>query len=375
MLNRSLSFFLSVLLFYCLSFTACSPNSKIDKSVAVSSKLPDTATALPPAPTLLNIVAVGDIMLGSAYKSENDLPADHALGSFKHVKDFLKEGDVIFGNVEGCFLDSGASTKCKEKKNCVAFRMPESYAQVFKDAGFNLLSLANNHSGDFGSTGRKTTLRRLEELDIKCGGLISHPSSILEVKGIKYGFCAFSPNEGTLSIYDYKNIATLIGDLKSKTDIVIVSFHAGGEGKAYQHVTRKTDFFYSEDRANVYLFAHHAIDSGADLVLGQGPHVTRAVEVYNKKFIAYSLGNFCTYGLFNLDGPNGYAPLMNIRITREGDFMEATVHSVKQTKLLGLMPDSANRAFNRMLELTNEDFPEHLLTFRDNSIYIKQVLQ
>ena len=156
---------------------------------------------------------------------------------------------------------------------------------------------------------------------------------------------------------------------------MIVSFHAGGEGKAYQHVTRKTDFFYSEDRANVYLFAHHAIDSGADLVLGQGPHVTRAVEVYNKKFIAYSLGNFCTYGLFNLDGPNGYAPLMNIRITREGDFMEATVHSVKQTKLLGLMPDSANRAFNRMLELTTEDFPEHLLTFRDNNINIKQVIQ
>ena len=90
MLNRSLSFFLSVLLFYCLSFTACSPNSKNENVVAVSAKLP--ATALPPAPTTLNIVAVGDIMLGSAYKSENDLPADHALGSFKHVKDFLKQG-------------------------------------------------------------------------------------------------------------------------------------------------------------------------------------------------------------------------------------------------------------------------------------------
>lgn len=375
-LKRSLYLFIATTTFTLSLFLAsCSSNSTGGKISVKQLVLQDTVAAITPD-TSLTVIAVGDIMLGSAYKSIYDLPADNGIHSFKQVKTYLKDGDVVFGNLEGCLLDTGNSVKCRLKKNCLAFRSPENYARILKDAGFNLLSLANNHAGDFGNIGRTTTLKRLQESDIKCGGLIKHPSSILEVKGVKYGFCSFSPNEGTLSIYDRDNISKLIGELKSTCDIVIVSFHGGGEGKDYQHVTRKTEFYFSEDRANPYSFAHYAIDSGADLVLGQGPHVTRAVEIYHNKFIAYSLGNFCTYGLFSLQGPNGYAPLLKISITKQGDFIQAKVHSIMQTDKDCLTIDSTGRAYQKIVQLTGEDFPGQSLNFSsDGVIKAKPVLQ
>ncbi|HEX8608302.1 MAG TPA: CapA family protein, partial [Pedobacter sp.] len=147
----------------------------------------------------VTICAVGDIMLGSAYPLSSNLPPKDGINSFKHVAPFLK-GDVIFGNLEGCFLNSGKSTKCKDTtgNSCFAFRMPERYAGIIKNAGFNLLSIANNHVGDFGARGRKRTVEILDSLNIKYAGLQSHPSSFFEKDSIKYAFCAFSPNENTV---------------------------------------------------------------------------------------------------------------------------------------------------------------------------------
>ncbi|MGY4383540.1 hypothetical protein ACVWYN_000559 [Pedobacter sp. UYP24] len=104
----------------------------------------------------ISISAVGDIMLDSAYPSKINLPKDDAIHSFKNVINQLK-GNIIFGNLEGCLLDTGKSTKCKDtlSNSCFAFRMPERYAGIIKEAGFNVLSIANNHIGDFENTGRK----------------------------------------------------------------------------------------------------------------------------------------------------------------------------------------------------------------------------
>jgi hypothetical protein len=77
--------------------------------------------------------------------------------------------------------------------------------------------------------------------------------------------------------------------------------------------------FYGEDRGDVYEFAHSLIDAGADIIFGHGPHVTRAVEVY-KKFIAYSLGNFCTYGGINVSGINGWSPILKSIHKQSGNF-------------------------------------------------------
>jgi hypothetical protein len=299
----------------------------------------------------VTICAVGDIMLGSAYPLTSNLPPKDGINSFKHVAPFLK-GDVIFGNLEGCF----------------AFRMPERYAGIIKNAGFNLLSIANNHVGDFGARGRKRTVEILDSLNIKYAGLQSHPSSFFEKDSIKYAFCAFSPNENTVSINELTAAKELVEALKRQANIVIVSFHGGGEGLKFEHVPKKREIFYEENRGNVYEFAHAVIDAGADIVLGHGPHVTRAVELYKNKFIAYSLGNFCTYGMFNLKGLNGFAPLMQIQLTPSGDFLSAKVISVRQDKIRGLTLDPNNLAFEKLRSLTDTDFPGHGLTFADSRI-------
>lgn len=312
----------------------------------------------------IRIVAVGDMMLGSAFPSKLNLPPDDALESFAAVEGFLK-GDIVFGNLEGCFLNAGNSTKCKgiNPNNCYAFRMPDRYAGIFKKAGFNVLSVANNHVGDFDAKGRRNTSRILDSLQIHYAGQLDKPFDIFEIDSVRYAFCAFAPNENTVPIKNIDSAQALVASLKKQVDIVIVSFHGGAEGAKHERVTRQTEIFFKENRGNVYAFAHGVIDAGADVVLGHGPHVTRAVEVYKNKFIAYSLGNFCTYGLFSLNGPNGIAPLVQLKLDSNGNFLSADVVSVKQDKVNRLTLDPSFGAFKKMDSLTKLDFPESNLIF------------
>ncbi|WP_316822100.1 CapA family protein [Pedobacter gandavensis] len=348
----------TLLLFSCEGNRASVPPASIAHIDTIPTRLKkDTIT----------ITAVGDIMLGSAYPNKANLPTDDAVNSFQDVESYLK-GDVVFGNLEGCFLNTGKSSKCKDTigNSCFAFRMPERYAGIVKSAGFNVLSIANNHVGDFGNKGRKRTVEILDSLQINYAGLQSHPFQIFEIDSVKYAFCAFAPNENTVSINNLIAAKELVASLKEQADVVIVSFHGGAEGAKFEHVPKKNEIFYAENRGNVYQFAHAVIDAGADIVLGHGPHVTRAVELYKNKFIAYSLGNFCTYGMFSLKGPNGIAPLLQIKLNSSGDFISAEVISVKQDKVNRLRIDKQDAAFDKIKTLTDTDFPGHQLDFSEN---------
>ena len=327
---------------------------------------------LSPVKDTLSIVAVGDVMIGSGFPAGN-LPKDDALESFKEVKPFLN-GDIVFGNLEGAILDSGNSEKCRNSKagTCYAFRMPDRYGKILKEAGFSLMSTANNHANDFGEKGRRNTARVLDEVGIYHAGPVENKSVVFEKDGIKYGFCAFSPNSNMLSVNDLEQATDLVKELRSMADIVIVSFHGGAEGASHTHVPRQNEYFFGENRGNVYKFAHAVIDAGADIVLGHGPHVTRAVEVYKQKFIAYSMGNFNTYGTFNLSGPNGMAPLLDIKLDRKGNFLYAKVISTKQSKANGLELDPNYKVFEEMKRLTKTDFPETPLTFEENRILLSE---
>ena len=321
----------------------------------------------------LSIVAVGDVMIGSGFP-DGYLPKDDAVESFKYVKPYLK-GDIVFGNLEGAILDTGTSDKCKNSAEgtCYAFRMPDRYGKIIKEAGFNLMSTANNHANDFGEKGRRNTAKILDEVGIYHAGPVENKSVIFEKDGVKYGFCAFSPNSNMLSVNNIDQATDLVKELRLQVDIVIVSFHGGAEGSKSTRVPRANEIFFGENRGNVYKFAHSVIDAGADIVLGHGPHVTRAVEVYNGKFIAYSMGNFNTYGRFSLQGPNGIAPLLNIKINRKGDFLYADVLSVKQTKAKGLLLDDDCKVFEEMKRLTKLDFPETPLHFENDRIQLKTI--
>jgi poly-gamma-glutamate capsule biosynthesis protein CapA/YwtB (metallophosphatase superfamily) len=330
----------------------------------------DQAPAAPLTHDTLCIAAVGDMMLGTSYPNNSSLPLDGAKNSFKTILNDLRHADVTMGNLEGNLLDSGAPAhfKLHQLSKAYLFRMPTAYGRVFKDAGFNVLSLANNHMADFGDRGRQSTMQVLDSLGIKYGGQLSHPSAIFTVKGVTYGFCAFAPNSQTLPILDLPNAARIIRDLKSRCDIVIVSFHGGGEGPNYEHVTKQPESYIGEKRGNVHAFAHTVIDAGADMVLGNGPHVCRAMELYKNRLIAYSLGNFCTYKSVSVDGVCGLAPLLKVYTNKKGEFLNGRIIALKQTHADGLMRDSSNKVIARIKYLTNVDFPDSGLNIADDGV-------
>ena len=309
--------------------------------------------------TEFTIIGVGDIMLGSNYPFEYLLPKNDA-NILQNTQNILKNADITVGNLEGTLFDNDGTPKsCNNSNLCYAFRMPSKYGKYLKAAGFDYLSIANNHSNDFGEIGIKETIKNLDNLGIKYSGIKDiAESTILEKDGKKFGFISFSPNSATLKLNDYNYAKKLISELKSKVDIVIVMFHGGAEGANAEYITKRHEIFHGEDRGNVYEFAHFAIDNGADIIFGQGPHVTRAVELYKNKFISYSGGNFATFGKINISGSMGIAPIFKIKINNKGDFISGEIIPVRQTyKSFGPFIDSEKLAIKKIISLNKSDFP------------------
>ncbi|MBE9584702.1 CapA family protein [Mucilaginibacter sp. JRF] len=360
---------LYLLLLIVLLAPACKPGSTKSSTQQNTSQQDKSAEqTVIPSGDIINIAAVGDIMLGTSYPDKTTLPRDSAINSFRPIIEHLRNADITFGNLEGVLLDTGAAAdfKLHQRSKSYLFRMPEAYGGILKNAGFDLISIGNNHTNDFGLAGRKSTMRILDSLQIQYAGLRSKPTALLKVKDITVGFCAFSPNSQTVSLLDLPNAARIISELKQQADVVIVSFHGGGEGTEYEHVTRDTETYKGENRGNVYAFAHNAIDAGADVVLGHGPHLTRGMELYNDRLIAYSLGNFCTYKGVNTTGFCGLAPLLKIAINKKGEFTGGQIIATRQTYPQGLRVDTANRVIKRIKALIATDFPESTLNIADD---------
>lgn len=325
--------------------------------------------------SLYSFVGVGDIMLGTSYPSRpNYLPPNGDCSPLmSDVKDLLLDADVTFGNLEGAMTDSHKNVKkCQDTTQCYAFSMPTKFGTCFKEAGFDLLSIANNHSGDFNYQGRKSTMQLLDSIDIAYAGLLIKPTAVIERNGLKVGFCAFAPNNGTCQLNNHKRAAAIVRSLDSICDVVVVSFHGGAEGSKYQHVTKQTEMFLGLNRGNVYEFARAVIDAGADVVFGHGPHVTRAIDIYKGRFIAYSLGNFCTYKRFNLRSQNGWAPIVKIYTDKTGAFVKGQVFATYQQDGVGTFKDPQKRVITRMQELIASDLPETQIQLnKDGTISLK----
>lgn len=367
-------FFLSALIIALICFTSCGTKQPqrqphplpAESVIPLEKAVPETA---PPVTQTISVTGVGDIMLGTNFPSSEHLPPFDGKALLTDISHLLTGSDIVFGNLEGSFLNEGKCYKaCSDPAKCYAFRMPEHYIHHLKDAGFNLLSIANNHIGDFGLPGREKTIEILTQNKIDFAGVDTHPSTVFIKNGIKYGFCAFAPNFGTPDLRDSKKACETIRELSSTCDIVIVSFHGGAEGAENRHVTRDVEFFYGENRGNIYDFSHKAIDAGADIIFGHGPHITRAVELYKDRFIAYSMGNFCTYGRFNLRGLNGVAPIIRLSVDEDGRFVSGKIIPILQEYKKGPAVDKTGLAIKEMIELTSEDFPETDLMINENGI-------
>ncbi len=326
---------------------------------------PATAEANWKTAARVTIAAVGDMMLGTDYP-ENHLPDDDGVGFLAAVTSFLSAADITFGNLEGVLVDGGEPGKqCSNPAVCYRFRSPTRYAEHYVAAGFDVMSLANNHARDFGEDGRLVTMQTLAEAGIHHSGLEGDFASF-ESNRLRVALIAFAVTKNSNMMLDYEQSAATVADYASSHDIVIVSFHGGAEGRDVMHLPFDEEEYFGEPRGDVVKFSRLMVDAGADLVLGHGPHVVRAMERYNDRLIAYSLGNFATYYGISVDGVKGVAPILVITVDGTGQFIEGQIHSTVQIRPAGPTLDEDQKALNLIRGLSNEDFGTPGITFHSD---------
>ncbi|MDB5188895.1 MAG: capsule biosynthesis protein CapA [Candidatus Nomurabacteria bacterium] len=200
------------------------------------------------------------------------------LTALNNVSPTLEQPDLMIGNLDGTL---GHSTR--------PFQGDPSFADTLKAAGFDFITLVNNHSLDYGPTGLKNTEAELDRIGLPYIAP-DKPTASITINGIRIGIMGLSSNAPDHTISDYHYIATTVAQLKKENDIVIVVFQ--GAENSTTAVPNTIEYQNGDNRGNVQGVAYTAINAGADLVLGDGPKVLRKVEWYNSKPIAYSLGNF-----------------------------------------------------------------------------------
>jgi len=318
----------------------------------------------------ITIAAVGDIMMGTTHPIDI-LPPEDGQGIFSNTKTYFKDADIVFGNLEGPLFDGGKWGKCGEKRRpgsqCFDFKTPVRYTKYLKETGFNVMSIANNHAFDFGTEGLKSTLDALNSFGIKPAG--GEMVAFFNIKGRKVAIIGFSYYKSFIShsIKDIEGAKNIVSDLRKTNDIVIVSFHGGAEGRTALNISDKEEIFLGENRGNVVKFSRAVIDAGADMVIGHGPHVLRAMEVYKNKLIAYSLGNFLTYGVFNIKGPNGISVILRADIEpASGNFVRGRLIPVKLLNRGIPEIDNDREAIRLLKGLIQEDIGDSRLQINDD---------
>jgi len=235
------------------------------------------------------IYFVGDIMLTRGVESSVKKNFGNDYNKlFENIPE-LKDADILLGNLEGDVSDVG-----KNVGSQYSFRMNPLILSALSNAGFDIVSFANNHVGDWSIDAFSDTLNKLQKNNILKTGAgknkieVSNPT-IIEKNGTKFGFLAFSDvgpkwleakdNSAGILLATDPNFDEIIKNAKTQCDVLIVSFHFGEEYKTIHNKRQE-------------LLAHKAIDDGADLIIGHHPHVIQDIEEYNGKTIVYSLGNF-----------------------------------------------------------------------------------
>ncbi|MCB9792262.1 MAG: CapA family protein [Alphaproteobacteria bacterium] len=343
-------------------------NLEVQRMIAASAKdAPDTLRAPPPEGATLRLRAAGDVMLGTDFP-EGNLPPNDGAGLLDGVAEALRDADLTFINLEGPLCDSGRTTKCGEGSNCYAFRTPTRYGRYLAEVGVDLASTANNHTNDFGAACRLETEAALDKLGIAYSG---RPGTIatVEANGLKVGMIGFHTSDTCHNLNDTETAAALVQAVAKDHDLVIVSFHGGAEGSKATHVPNGMESFYGEQRGNLRVFTHAVVDAGADLVIGHGPHVLRGMEVYQDRLIAYSLGNFATYGRFNLSGYLGVGAILDVTLAADGRFVSGQLLATQQEGEGVPSMDPEGRAIDLVRSLTEDDFPTTgVLVAKDGSI-------
>ncbi|TGK33791.1 CapA family protein [Leptospira gomenensis] len=305
--------------------------------------------------TTVTIKAVGDMVPGTNFPEPLSIQDPRSF-LFGKVERYLKGADMLFGNFESTLTNYPNTSKDTSRRMIFAFRTPPAYAKVLKEVGFDILSIANNHSLDFHQQGFDDTQKNLSDVGIRYTGkkgMITY----MNVKNVSIAWIGFSHLKSHNNVNEIEEGVALVKEAKRKAQLVFISFHGGAEGGPALHVKNQMERFYGEYRGNLVEFSHSLIDAGADLVIGHGPHLVRAMELYKGRLIAYSLGNFMGYRALSSRGIVGYSLVLEAEVDSEGKFVKG--------KIIPLQLDSASipeydpdkKTIDLMRKLTKEDFP------------------
>ena len=308
---------------------------------------------------------VGDIALST----QRGLPPGglrHALTPVAHQ---LHNADLTLGNLEGT-LSVGGRSKCGGigGGNCFAFQAPPSTARGLSGLGFDLVNMANNHSLDYGASGRAQTMSALNAAGVAHTGLPGQVT-VLRSRGRRVAFVGFAPYSSDANLLDIPAARALVRRARRRASLVVVIIHAGAEGVNALHTPHGSEFFLGENRGSPRAFAHAVIDAGASLVVGSGPHVIRGVERYRGRMIAYSLGNFVGFHTLSGSGVLSDSAILRVTLGAHGRVLAGRWISVQLHGGLP-RPDPGDASAHLMATLSRQDFPHDHFTTGSNGHFV-----
>ncbi|MER7002301.1 CapA family protein [Dactylosporangium sp. NPDC000555] len=334
------------------------PSPTQEQAVGAGSSGPagsKAAGAVPGPADGITLSATGDIVMGMA---PGGLPPDNGKGFFDPVNQYLA-ADFQMGNLEQVLTDDTGVGKCSAEsagKTCFAFRTPPAFVQNLKDAGFAMMTMANNHAYDFGEVGYKNSQKALDGAGIKYTGWPGM-ISVGEAKGVKIAVIGFASYKWSNLCSDLDAAEKIVKEATTKADIVVVQVHQGAEGADKTHVKPGTEMFLGENRCDPIAFGHRVVDAGADLVVGHGPHVMRAMEFYKGRLIAYSLGNFAGYKALSYNGTVGIGGVLKVQLLGDGTWKSGSLTATYMVAPGLPRPDPKKQAIPFVSNLTKQDFP------------------
>jgi Bacterial capsule synthesis protein PGA_cap len=306
---------------------------------------------------VVSIAWVGDMSLSR----DLGLPSLAHGGPLARVRRYLTEADLALGNLEGT-LGSGGGSKCgRHAKDCFAFQAPARFADMYADAGFDVLNVANNHAADYGPAGEARTLAALYRARMGGAGAPGHVE-LRTVRGVRVALLGFAPYPWASSLRDVPAAAALVRRADRAADLVVVMMHAGAEGGDQVHTPTGAEHAFGENRGNTRRFAHAVVDAGADAVLGSGPHVVRGVELYRGRVIAYSLGNFLGFNTFGVGGVLSLSGILRLQLDGTGALRRARWASVTLTGPGTPEIDPARASAKLVSRVSREDFGARAMT-------------
>lgn len=317
----------------------------------VASPSPTPVPTPAPAPTV-TVGWSGDAVPASV---DRGLPPDpgRLLGG---VIPLTRAPDLMIGNLEGTLTDVAASSKCEPgSTDCVAFRSPPAYGRLFAAAGYDVLSVANNHAHDFGDAGLTETRQVVRAAGIAVTGGPDEVA-VRTVRGVRVAVVGFSPYGWSAPLNDPAAVTALVTRAAARADVVVAVFHGGAEGPDALHVPAGRETAFGEDRGDLRAFARTAVAAGADAVLGAGPHVVRGAEVVGGRPVAYSVGNLVGYRTLSTAGVTGTTAILHLTFRADGTWVAGRLHPTRHVPPGYAEPDPARTAIALVGRLSREDF-------------------